>query len=146
MSPAPQNPPLGLILKAAMAFAVLLYGAVAVAVLGAPAWDRPWIPAEAPGSLLATALPAVAFVCLVAGFLLGRRPLPEGAVSSTGQPAHVTRFVVGAALVEGGAIVMLALAFVAKDSRWAVLGALPAVILIAMAPASAEGGAGAPPA
>jgi hypothetical protein len=122
--------------------AVLLYAGIAVGVLGMPLWSAPWVPEGSPGSLLVLVLPPMALGLLVAGFLLGRRPGPENPKAGGGAPWHMTRFILGAAVTEGGAILMLGLAFIAKDSRWAILGALPAAAVLILAPVSAGDGPG----
>lgn len=126
----------GLILKGAFTMAVLLYAGVAVAVLGVPDMDAPVLPEDPPGSILVLVVPPVALVLLAAGALMGRRSAPEIEPPQGWAIWGTTRFILGAALVEGGAILSLALAFLARDARWAILGAVPAAVLIALAPTS----------
>jgi hypothetical protein len=127
----------GLILKLAFVMAVLLYAGVSVAVLGAPSMDAALIPEGPPGSILALVMPPVALGLLVAGAVLGRRTPPEREPEVGWARWGVLRFVVAAALVEAGAILALALAFVVRDARWAILGAVPAAVLIALLPHAA---------
>jgi hypothetical protein len=133
---------LGLVIKIGFVMSILLYAGVAVGILGMPDWNAPWVPQQPPGSTLVMILPVLALGAFVAGFLLGRRPGPDGGQAPGRQPWYVTRFVFGAAATESGAILMLLLSFITKDARWAILGALPAAALLLLAPASAGEGSG----
>lgn len=133
---------LGVILKMAFVMAIFLYLGIAIAIAGPPRWDAPWVPEQPPGSMLAVVLPALAFGALVAGFLLGRKPAPDPLPQAAGQPWAVTRFILGAAVTESAAILMLGLSLVAKDARWAILGAVSAAAVLLLAPVSAGDGPG----
>jgi hypothetical protein len=131
---------LGLVMKIAFVAGVVAYAGVAVAVAGAPRWSAPWLPQQPPGSTLAILLPAAAFGAFALGFFLGRRPGSSEPRPQGNQPWTVTRFVTGAASVESGALLMLALSILGKDSRWAILGAGPAAVILLLAPLSEDGG------
>lgn len=129
------------ILKLAFMGSVVLYGAVAFLILGAPDWSRPMVPRE-PGAVPAfLVFVPLALAVWAAGSLLGRRATPPSALRQESSPAPWARvrFVMGAALVESGAIFGFVLAFVGKDSRPALLTAAVSAVLLFVLPTEGSG-------
>lgn len=128
------------ILKLAFMGSVVIYGAVAVAILGAPDWSRPALPREPGAAPVFFVFVPLALAVWGAGSVLGRRATPPAALRQENSPAPWARvrFVMGAALVESGAIFGLVLAFVGKDSRPALLTAAVSAVLLFLLPT--EGG------
>jgi hypothetical protein len=124
-------------LKAAFVFSVLLYGGVALFVAGPPDWTRPAAP-EAPMAPLFYALTLCALGLWAAGVILGRREQAPSLFRSGPRPWPLQRFILAAALVEGGALLGLVLSLVLKDSRYGLAHAVVAAILLILLPASEE--------
>jgi F0F1-type ATP synthase membrane subunit c/vacuolar-type H+-ATPase subunit K len=125
------------ILKPAFVMSAVLYGLVAFLVIGPPDWSKPWVP-EGPGiAPLTTILTALALVVWTAGFAFGRLKSPPAAFRQAQDPNSWPRmrFIMGAALIEAGAIFGLVLAFVGRDSRPGILFAGIAAALLLLLPA-----------
>jgi len=140
--------------KMAFVVSVFLYAVVAVALLGAPAWKAPWVPSEGPVAAMLMVVVPLAVVLWGLGWSVGRMKRPPGGTSGQGDSGAApawprTRFVLAAALVEAGALLGLAAAFVGKDSRYAVAFAVPTAIVLYLLPTELHGdsppGQGPPP-
>ena len=124
------------LLKAAFVVSVLIYGGVAVFVAGPPDWSLPTVP-EAPGMApLFSALTLSALGAWTAGMILGRRAQAPSLFRSGPRPWPLQRFILAAALVEGGALLGLVLSLVLKDSRYGLAHAAVAAFLLVLLPVS----------
>ncbi len=129
--------------KVAFLGSVVIYGVVAVLVVGAPQWNRGLIP-EPPGN--PALLGIFLFLSLstwAAGIVAGRMAAPPAgmAQASAGNPWPRTRLILSAALIEAGAIFGLVLSILGKDSRFAIAAAAVSAVLLLMTPASDGAGA-----
>ena len=124
-------------LKAAFVISVLLYGAIAVFVAGPPDWSLPTVP-EAPAAPLFYALTLSALGAWAAGTILGRKTQAPSLFRSGPRPWPLQRFVLAAALVEGGALLGLVLSLVLRDSRYGLAHAAVTAFLLALLPTSGE--------
>lgn len=131
---------IALLLKAAFVFSVVLYAAVAVFVAGPPAWDRPAFPEGSPLAVPAVVLSALSLVLWAVGWLLARRREPLGPFSSGPRPWPLQRFILAAALVEGGAVLGLVLALLLRDARYALAHAFVSALLLIFLPGEEQGG------
>jgi|WetSurMetagenome_2_1015567.scaffolds.fasta_scaffold589758_1 F0F1-type ATP synthase membrane subunit c/vacuolar-type H+-ATPase subunit K len=124
------------VLRLALVFSVLFYPVVASLALGWPAWQAPWIPSEQDKAILLVSLGIVALADVVVGWLIGSLRKPPRFMRATAEPAafQFTRFIIGLALIECAAIFGLVLSFVLRDSRYAVVFAAPAVVLMLLVP------------
>jgi len=123
-------------IRMAWVFSALLYPLVASIVLGPPKWQAPWSPPEQGKATLLMVLSIVALGTFVAGWLVGSLHQPPRSMAATTSPATFgfLRFIVGLALIESGAIIGLVLSFILRDPRYAIVLAVPAVLLILLVP------------
>lgn len=127
------------ILKWAFVASVAVYGVVAVAVAGAPKWDSPWLPADPTHRALLFVLAFIGAGTWAAGWIVGhlKEPPVRSAHEMIVQRPPIFgrhRFVLAAALIEAGAIYGLVLSLLTRDSRYALVFAVPAFVLIALLP------------
>ncbi len=124
------------VLKLAFVGSVILYGVVAVLVLGQPEWSRPILPREPAALPLFVIFVPLTLAVWAVGSLIGRRRAAPPALQEGGSnaPWERVRFVMGAALIESGAIFGLVLSIVGKDPRPALLTALVSAVLLLLLP------------
>jgi hypothetical protein len=124
------------ILRMALVLSVVFYPVAAGLALGSPSWRSPWIPAEQDKALMLVVLGILALGDAVAGWLVGNLRRPPRFMAATADPATFgfTRFIVGMALIESGALFGLVLSFLTRDARYAIVFAIPAVLLMLLVP------------
>ena len=124
------------ILRMAFVLSGLLYPLVSSLVLGPPKWQAPWSPSEQDKATLLMVLGIVALGNLGAGWLVGNLRQPPRFMAVAPAPATFgfLRFIVGLALIESGAVIGLVLSFILRDARYAIVLAVPAVLLILLVP------------
>jgi len=130
------------VLKLAFAASAVVYGVVAVLILGAPVWSRPVVPETAVARALYLVFGPLTAAVWAAGFSCALRAEPPRAPerASSGAPWERIRLLMACAFLESGAIFGLVLAFVSKDPRPALAAALATAVLILLLPT----GGGAP--
>lgn len=121
-------------LKAAFVLSVILYATVAVLVAGAPAWDRPALPEGSPLLVPAAVLSALSLLLWAGGWRLGRLREAWGPFRGGPRPWPLQRFILAAALVEGGALLGLVLAILLRDSRYGLAHAFVSALLLLFLP------------
>jgi hypothetical protein len=127
------------ILKYAFVFSIAIYAIVALVVAGPPRWDSQWVPADETHKVLLAVLGFLALGTWTAGWMVGHMKdrAPEGqyeALMRPKSPFQGQRFILAAALMEAGALYGLALSLVIKDSRYAIVFAVPAAVLLYLTP------------
>lgn len=125
------------VVKWAFVFSVVIYGAVACTVIGAPKWDAPWLPADQGKQILLYVLLAMAIGSWAGGWMLGRRQeplIPEQTEAARPNAWLFQRFILAAALLEAGALYGLVYSFLSKDARYGLLFALPSAVLLVLTP------------
>jgi len=124
------------ILRMALVLSGLFYPLVASLALGPPKWQAPWSPPEQDKATLLMVLGVVALGNFAAGWLVGSLRQPPRFMAAAADPAAFgfLRFIVGLALIESGAIIGLVLSFIMRDPRYAIVLAVPAVLLILLLP------------
>jgi hypothetical protein len=124
------------VLKLAFAASAVLYGAVAVAVLGPPDWGRPLLPHAASGRMLYLVFLPLTVGVWAAGSAFGRLARPPASLGQArgAAPWPRLRLIMGCAFLESGAIFGLVLSFVSGDPRPALATAVVTAVLILMLP------------
>jgi len=124
------------ILRMALVLSVLAYPLVASVVIGPPKWRAPWIPSAQDKATLLVVLSIVAFGNAGAGWFVGGLREPPRFLAATMNPAEFgfRRFIIGLALIESAAVFGLVLSLITRDSRYAIVFAAPAVILMLQVP------------
>lgn len=127
------------ILKAAFVVSVLIYGVIALLVVGAPDGSKPVLPEEPGAAAVVGALALLALAGWGAGTVVGRTSDPRSDPAAAPQAQLIPiRFILAIALLESGAVFGLVLSFLYKDSRFALAAAVISAILIAMTPTPAS--------